>query len=547
MRLFLFHLFLLCLFATLSAQDCVPDPRPAIFYEDFGNGSGNGDALVAGTTTYAHGSINTGSYVVSNTTNLDPGFWHDGIDNTPNDTNGYMVIFNTSPGNGEYYQRTFEGLCPNTDYIFSAYIANIVVPVACIGVAFRPDVQFTVFNPGNGAVIAQDSTGEIFYDSFLTWREYSIRFSTGIDQTSAQIQLTNNAETGCGNDLAIDDVSLRLCNVVQEQVLDLCDLPGGSLPIGENTYTQPGIYEDALPVPNSCNDTLLTTTLTGENRVLPTISYSFCQGDTLVIDNQLFTNSVSFVDTLAGATEECPLFQPYEIVAQGEAAFTQQISLCAGDSIRVGNNSYINPGTYTDELTTSAGCDSVVVTTITVAEIEVSLNIANAEVALGEAIPLEAEVSGSTDFSLSWLPNDAFSCADCFTPLLQASSSGIYQLIATDNDTGCTASASVIIEVLSCEDVYVPNAFSPNFDQVNDHLQVFAEACFTQLISWQIFDRWGGVVYEASEQLLTGKFDGWDGLVNGEAAEQGTYGYQLMLEREDGSQKLLRGEVMLLR
>lgn len=547
MRFFLFGLLHLCLMNMLLAQECVPDPGPAIFYEDFGSGSNPGEALVSGTTTYAYGSINTGSYVVSNTTNLDPGFWHDGIDNTADDTNGYMIIFNASPGAGVFYQKTFDNLCPNTDYIFTAYIANVVVPVACIGVAFRPDVRFSVINPANGTLMAENTTGEIFYDSFLTWREYNIRFSTGTDQTSALVQLTNNAKTGCGNDLAIDDISLKLCNIVQNQTLDLCDLADGSISIGDNTYTQSGMYEDALPVPNSCNDTLLTTTLSGDSRILPLISYSFCEGDTLQLDNQIFTSSISFVDTIAGATEDCPQFQPYEIVAQGEAAFTQQISLCAGDSFQVGNNWYYSAGTYTDEFTTPAGCDSVVITTITTGNIEVSLNISNIEIALGESIQLAASVGLSDGFTLSWLPGDAFSCTDCPAPLLQPSSSGEYQLIVTDNNSGCSASASVIVNVLSCEQVYVPNAFSPNFDQVNDQLQVFAESCFTQLISWQIFDRWGGVVYETNSQTLNGSFNGWDGVVRGEAAEQGTYGYQLILEREDGSQKLLRGEVVLLR
>ena len=54
-------------------------------------------------------------------------------------------------------------------------------------------------------------------------------------------------------------------------------------------------------------------------------------------------------------------------------------------------------------------------------------------------------------------------------------------------------------------------------------------------------------MYETENQLFSESFEGWDGWVNGEAAEQGAYGYQLVVERENGVRKALRGEVLLLR
>lgn len=545
MRFFILSLLYLSTPYLLPAQECTPAPGPAIFLEDFGSGPNPGPPLPDGTTAYAYGSINTGHYVVSNTTGLDHNFWHDGLDHTEGDTSGYMLIFNASPGASIFYQKMFEELCPNTNYVFSCYIANVVVPTACIGDAEKPNVRFTVAD--NGDTLASMVTNQIFYSSFLTWREYTIRFRTRPGQTAALVQLANNGISGCGNDLAIDDISLRLCNVQKEQSFDLCNLPDGALSIGDNTYTEPGAYLDTLPVPGSCNDTLATTILTGARRVFPTLRYSFCQGDTLQAAGRLFTASASFVDTLAGPEPGCPLFQPYEVIAQPPRAVRQAVTLCHGDSLRVGNNWYARAGAYVDSLTTPAGCDSVVITTIATGGIDVELSPEAVEVEPGQSVQLMSSVSSSGTYTLSWQPREAFSCAACPSPVLQPLFSGAYRLIAIDIASGCADSAAVQARVLDCNQVFVPNAFSPNSDEVNDRLTVFAPNCFTRLLSWRIFDRWGSLVYEAAEQPLDDSFTGWDGQVNGQPAAPGVYAYQLILERTNGRQKLVRGEALLLR
>lgn len=546
MRFFILGLLFFSVKHFLRAQECTPNPGPALFLEDFGSGASAGPPLISGTTTYSFGGIGDGNYLISNTTGINSGFWHDGLDHTEGDVDGYMLLVNAEEGADIFYQKTLE-VCPNTDYILSCFIANVVVPTGCIGDAEKPDVRFTIVDPSDASMVATITTGEIFYSSFLTWREYILNFRTEPDQTTLRIQLTNNAPGGCGNDLAIDDISLRLCNVQLEQSFDLCDLPDGSLSVGTNTYTEPGVYLDAIPVPNSCNDTLITTTLTGTTRLLPTLRYTFCEGETLLLDDRQFTASASFVDTLMGATADCPQYQTYEIIAQSLLSVNQDIRLCNGDSLRVGNNWYAVAGTYVDSLSTSTGCDSVVITTISTSSIDVEITPSVVEVAFGESVLLTSLVSLSSDYTLSWQPPEVFSCTDCPTPLLQPLDSGVYQLVATDILSGCADSATVQVTVQTCEKVYVPNAFSPNFDNVNDYFELFAEDCFTRLLSWRVFDRWGGLVYEVADQPLNNTFIGWDGQARGQAAEQGIYTYELLLERDNGTLKRIGGELVVLR
>jgi gliding motility-associated-like protein len=94
--------------------------------------------------------------------------------------------------------------------------------------------------------------------------------------------------------------------------------------------------------------------------------------------------------------------------------------------------------------------------------------------------------------------------------------------------------------------VYLPTAFSPNSDGINDQFQLFASTEFTGTVrSLRVYDRWGGLVFEAADAATA--LAGWDGRVNGIAAAAGTYVYLLEIEGNEGTLIEQRGAVVLLR
>jgi gliding motility-associated-like protein len=94
--------------------------------------------------------------------------------------------------------------------------------------------------------------------------------------------------------------------------------------------------------------------------------------------------------------------------------------------------------------------------------------------------------------------------------------------------------------------VYLPTAFSPNSDGINDQFQLFASTEFTGTVrSLRVYDRWGGLVFEAADAATA--LAGWDGRVNGVAAAAGTYVYLLEIEGNEGTLIEQRGAVVLLR
>ncbi len=94
--------------------------------------------------------------------------------------------------------------------------------------------------------------------------------------------------------------------------------------------------------------------------------------------------------------------------------------------------------------------------------------------------------------------------------------------------------------------VYLPNVFSPNNDNKNDIFTVFTNDCVEKITQFQIFDRWGNLVFQQKD-LLPNQNQGWNGTFRGQNMNSGVYIYFLEILKKDGNTTNLKGEVMLLR
>jgi gliding motility-associated-like protein len=222
MKRYLFSSILLIFFHSFStkAQLCNGTLGDPIFMETFGSGTGPGPALPSGTTTYNYttGWPTDGQYTIANTSNPLPGnpHWYTGSDHTGN-KDGYMFIVNASYAPGEFFRYTVSGLCSNTTYVFSAWLANVnnFKTIAFCKENDPPYVYANVlFKVQNSITLKIDSisTGNIAPDSTkMVWHQYGFTFSTGANQSTVTLTMVNNSKGGCGNDLVIDDISFRPC------------------------------------------------------------------------------------------------------------------------------------------------------------------------------------------------------------------------------------------------------------------------------------------------------------------------------------------------
>lgn len=131
-------------------------------------------------------------------------------------------------------------------------------------------------------------------------------------------------------------------------------------------------------------------------------------------------------------------------------------------------------------------------------------------------------VSNQNGFIIfQWTPETGLSCIDCSNPQVQGLEEITYTLIMTDV-LGCsTADGTFIIKIHPETFIDLPTTFTPNGDGVNDIIYVKGWG-IKDLIAFQIYNRWGELVFESSEEA-----EGWNGYYKGMLQNNGVYTYKV--------------------
>jgi hypothetical protein len=206
-------LVLLLAFSKLHSQLCNGSLGDPIINITFGAGSNPGPVLTTTTNLQyiSYDCPNDGSYTVRN--NILPCFqntWHNLKSDHTGNANGYFMLINASLQKSEFYIDTVKGLCPNTTYEYAAWLTNVLIPSACFGNGINPNLTFNI-EKTDGTILQTYSTGDIIATSNPQWKQYGFFFATPADASDVVVRILNNSTGGCGNDLAIDDITFRAC------------------------------------------------------------------------------------------------------------------------------------------------------------------------------------------------------------------------------------------------------------------------------------------------------------------------------------------------
>ena len=207
-------------------------------------------------------------------------------------------------------------------------------------------------------------------------------------------------------------------------------------------------------------------------------------------------------------------------------------------------------GTYQFEIRDQRGClhnDS-----IKIADKSSPLNLRpilrDTIVSFGEAISLFIHLNAplSRQFKWNWTPNNYLNCQQCPTPISRPLEDLSYQVTTTD-EFGCMGTANIQVRVKE-PDIYLPNTFSPNGDQVNDYYTVFtAPNVIRQIISMRIFDRWGILLFERHHFAPNIESDGWDGTFKGQVLDNQVVVVELIIELWNQQHRKMHQTVTLLK
>jgi gliding motility-associated-like protein len=141
-----------------------------------------------------------------------------------------------------------------------------------------------------------------------------------------------------------------------------------------------------------------------------------------------------------------------------------------------------------------------------------------------------------------WIPSYNLNNPFIPNPIYRGSNDIEYTLLRMDTTTGCKIFDIYKLDVSEDVVVNVPNAFTPNGDNLNDYFKIEYGAGVKTLITYTIFNRFGKIVFQTNDLSK-----GWDGKCNGFDQEMDAYTYFIeyltykdLKVRKTGSFVLLR-------
>lgn len=608
----------------------------------FGSGNNPGAPLSAAATGYQFVSSDCpadGFYTVRNSsTACFNNTWHSLATDHTGNGNGYFMLVNASLQPSAFYVETVKGLCGNSTYEFAAWIMNVLLPSACNSNGNQPNLTFTI-EKTDGTVLKSYNSGNIPSTSSPTWKQYGFFFTTPPAGSDIVLRIVNNAPGGCGNDLALDDITFRPCgpqvspSITGEQTNTANHCEGSSKTFNLSTSISSGFNNPEVQWQHRFNNGSWSD-LPGENNFSLTADFT--------PSSTAGTYEYRLVVAEAGnlASLQCRITSlPVKIVVHPNpvVATTNNGPVCEGSSINIaasggsqyvwsGPNNYSSnastftlnnvktteAGTYNVTVTSDASCTSTGSTTITVNPgpvaavtfsdtticttnsvqltasggtgyqwlpltglaannipnpvaspvtgtrykvivsnvqgctdstfVQVNVNqkaIAKAgpdkTIILGGTATLSGSIEGTYD-SFNWTPvtdlNDPFILQPAATPIADAQ----FVLTAVSaNDCGISTDTMM---VKLYRDIYIPNAFSPNKDGLNDTWNIPALEAYPGF-ELLVFNRYGEVVFENR-----GTIRPWDGRYKSTDLPLGAYVYFIKLDDTIGT---IKGTVMIVR
>ncbi len=119
---------------------------------------------------------------------------------------------------------------------------------------------------------------------------------------------------------------------------------------------------------------------------------------------------------------------------------------------------------------------------------------------------------------------------------------GTYHYRVEHCDISFSESIDITLETCEC-DFYIPNSFSPDGNGINDHFEVFNKCEVLTNFEFSVFNRWGALIYQSSNQ-----YDHWDGQFKGKKVNPGVYTYLLQYESVFSAKEVIEsGTVSVIR
>jgi len=342
-------------------------------------------------------------------------------------------------------------------------------------------------------------------------------------------------EQGCEQ---ITETTINIDDVFEiTKDVSICESNTFLLPDGMEVSAT-GVYETLLNSSLNC-DSLVITNLMVNTSSLNQESINLCENANYTLPDGSIVSTAGVYSSILIDEQGCERTTETTIIINDVLEVTQDISICEGNTFLLPDDTEVSaPGIYETLLNSAQNCDSLIITDLEVYTLEIDMNT---EVeSLPDGVVLQNTITSPNIVSYSWSPANNLSCSDCPNPVATPNETTTYQLTVLDVAGGCTVTAE--IKVFSAlKNPFVPTAFSPNQDGVNDY---FAPLGLRDDSNFQfaIYNRKGEKIYQTNTTQ-----PGWDGTYNNQNQPVGVYPWVLNCIQSDGTAALMSGNVTLIR
>ncbi len=395
----------------------------------------------------------------------------------------------------------------------------------------------------------EDANGKLILEAPEGFEKYA--WSTGEKTRTIQV----NAILGTQFSVKLSPYNSlnESCNLVMNYTVKKTDIPviinkticfGESFDYRKKTYNTTGKYVENKSNSAFC-DSVFTLNLTVNPINYITKNIRICEGETFNFAGTTYNSTGQYFKTIK-STDVCDSVFTLNVKVVKIPRITKDFGICEGEKVKVGDSTYSKSGTYITTIKRTGLCDSVVTSTIKI-ENAFTLSVAPTEsnIEKGEKTEIKISINPSGNYTYNWTPKDFLTCSNCTSAYAEPPSTTRYTISVAQTGSRCFKKIDSKVNVIS--GVFVPTAFTPNGDSVNDVFYIVGSKSVRQIKEMVIYNRWGEMIFR-DENFSTGDpSHGWDGLYRGKSLNPDIFTYKIIADMKNGEVNDFSGAFTLLR
>lgn len=336
----------------------------------------------------------------------------------------------------------------------------------------------------------------------------------------------------------IDDIDIYNCALTSAEVENLFD--GYVDPLSSNN----SINLDSIKITNPDCRSNGTIALFPDDK---NNNYQFSQDSGITYQSSNIFSNLPAGQHLIRIKTDCTFRDTLITILDPKLIIDNKVSICEGQNYFAGGTYQNQPGIYSDTLHTTSGCDSIIITTLTIKDQDLFHNILVIESNPSDTLPKGSKVvltitNAEPGAEYRWYKNNILIGPSGTSIEVEVDlGKDVYSAeMVSPTEMFCSGDGSIEI-VGIIPKLIMPNAFTPNNDGVNDRFRAVIDPG-VEIVKLTVVSRWGQTMYSEAGN------DGWDGKYSGKDAPSDTYIYSISY-RFFGSEEFLtqRGEALLLR